>query len=205
MRGPACWPTSASTWCVRPRSGTSTPARSGTAHPAGASGSTQPLPFVDRADAGRQLAESLTFLRSEDVVVLGLARGGVPLALAGRVAVVVDDEIATGSTARAGCCVAGARGSSRVVLATPVASTDAVADLASKVEVVCLDAPRRLRAIGQWYGDFSQISDDEVVEALATSEPAREQQLPSARRPGAARPLGPSSRGAAGPTSPPGG
>ena len=204
--------------------------------------------FVDRADAGRHLAQRLRHLRGTDVVVLGLPRGGVPVAfevagelrapldvivvrklgvpfqpeygfgaigeggariiddrvlrltrltgpdiaavearervqldhrmrqlrgdrtpisLAGRTVIVVDDGIATGSTARAACMVARARGASRVILAVPVGSVEAAASLRRTAdEVVCLHTPARFFAIGEWYDDFSQVSDEEVTVLL---------------------------------------
>ena len=204
--------------------------------------------FRNRSDAGRKLADRLQFLRSEDVVVLGLPRGGVPVAvevaralrapldvilvrklgvpaqpelglgaigesgarvinpdvvryahvseaqiaeveqkeraelqrraqrfrgdaphesLAGRIAVIVDDGIATGSTARAACQVARALGAAAVVLAVPVAppSTDR-ALRGDADEVICLEMPDHFQAIGEWYEDFAQTSDEEVVALL---------------------------------------
>ena len=80
--------------------------------------------------------------------------------LAGRTAIVVDDGIATGSTARAACQVARAHGAARVVLAVPVAPRALVAALASVAdEVVCVEVPEPFLAIGQWYQDFAQTSD----------------------------------------------
>ena len=87
--------------------------------------------------------------------------------LTGRTAIVVDDGIATGSTARAACQVARAHGAARVVLAVPVAppvSIDALASVAD--EVVCVEAPEPFLAIGQWYRDFAQTGDEEVVDLL---------------------------------------
>jgi putative phosphoribosyl transferase len=201
--------------------------------------------FVDRADAGRHLAQRLRHLRGADVVVLGLPRGGVPVAfevagelhapldvimvrklgvpfqpeygfgaigeggvrivddhvvrmtrltqtqvaevetrervlldrrvsrlrgdhppvpLAGRTVIIVDDGIATGSTARAACLVARARGARRVIFATPVGSVAGTAALWRDAnEVVCVHTPPQLLAIGEWYGDFSQVADEEVT------------------------------------------
>ncbi len=206
------------------------------------------MAFTDRVDAGQQLAAKLLYLRGQPVVVLGLPRGGIPVAaevaaaldapldvivvrklgvpyqpelgmgsigedgarvlnskviaaagvspselsaiearedaevtrrarlyrrgrprlpLDGRVAVVVDDGIATGSTARAACQIARAHGAARVVLAVPVAPhgwesrLDGDAD-----ELVCVATPEPFFAIGQFYGDFSQTGDAEVAACL---------------------------------------
>ncbi|MFJ1563019.1 phosphoribosyltransferase family protein [Streptomyces erythrochromogenes] len=205
--------------------------------------------FTDRADAGERLAEAVRHLEGERPVVLGLPRGGVPVAfpvaralgapldvivvrklgvphhrelgfgaigeggvrvisedivrssrvtqrdlaavehaeeaelarqarrfrgdrprvpLDGRTVIVVDDGIATGATAAAACRVVRAQGAARVVLAVPVAAPDAVARLRGETdEVVCLSAPRAFRAVGEWYRDFSQTADEEVVSLLA--------------------------------------
>jgi putative phosphoribosyl transferase len=95
-------------------------------------------------------------------------RGATPrVDLAGRVAVVVDDGIATGSTARAACQVARAHGAARVVLAVPVAAPDSVRALADDAdEIVCVEQPTWLRSVGQWYDDFTQVDDREVVDLL---------------------------------------
>ena len=207
-----------------------------------------PRLFRDRADAGRQLAVRLEHLRAERPIVVGLPRGGIPVAfeaartlgasldvivvrklgvpsqpelgmgavgedgvlvlndevarlarlwpheiaaaearerreleprarryrggrpmipLAGRTVIVVDDGIATGATARAALEVARAHGARRVVLAIPVAPPDAVAELGTVAdEVVALRTPTPFSAVGEWYADFSQTSDDEVVRLL---------------------------------------
>lgn len=209
------------------------------------------LVFEDRLDAGRHLAGKLDLLRAEDVVVLGLPRGGVPVAavvaealsapldvivvrklgvpfqpelamgaigedgtrvvdrtmvararvtdealeaverreravlddrverlrrgrpridLRGRVAVVVDDGIATGSTARVACRVARQLGAQRVVLAVPVAPADTLAHLPEAETVVCVSAPRYFRAVGAHYEDFSPTTDAEVVALLEQAD-----------------------------------
>ncbi|MEV6066653.1 phosphoribosyltransferase family protein [Nocardia sp. NPDC052001] len=207
--------------------------------------------FEDRADAGRRLGERLRILRGADIVVLGLPRGGVPVAfeiarrlqapldvivvrklgvphqpelafgavgedgarvinrivveradvsdaelawverrerseverraagfraghprvpLTGRTAVIVDDGVATGATARAACQVARAQGATRVVLAVPVAARDALRMLLREAdEVICLDQPRYFHAVGQSYHHFGQTTDAEVVELLSAA------------------------------------
>jgi putative phosphoribosyl transferase len=87
--------------------------------------------------------------------------------LTGRVAVVVDDGIATGSTARAACQIARAHGAARVVLAVPVAPSGWERRIGADAdEFVCVDTPPDFFGIGQFYVDFSQTSDDEVIECL---------------------------------------
>lgn len=99
--------------------------------------------------------------------------GRPPMGLAGRAAVVVDDGMATGATARAACQVALARGAERVVLAVPVASPETASDLGRVVEVVCLETPRRMCAVGEWYRNFDQTSDEEVVRLLREARSRR--------------------------------
>ncbi len=206
------------------------------------------MAFVNRVDAGRRLAERLRHLAGEPVVVLGLPRGGIPVAfevaralgapldvivvrklgvpdqpelamgaigedgirvlndevisitrvsaqelaaveareraelerrarrfrgdrprrsLEGRTAIIVDDGIATGSTARAACQVAQAHGATRVVLAVPVAPPGWASRLAGDAdELIALETPEPFFAVGQFYEDFSQTTDDEVVSYL---------------------------------------
>ncbi|MBE1494007.1 putative phosphoribosyl transferase [Amycolatopsis lexingtonensis] len=96
-----------------------------------------------------------------------LRSGRERIPLADRTVIVVDDGVATGATARAACRVAKAQGAARVVLAVPVATRDAAADLrASADDVVCLRTPADFRAVGQWYRDFRPTSDAEVGDLL---------------------------------------
>ncbi|MFC0432015.1 phosphoribosyltransferase [Kutzneria buriramensis] len=97
------------------------------------------------------------------------------LDLTGREAVVVDDGMATGSTARAACQVARTLGAVRIVLAVPVASVDALAALRPAVdELVCPLCPEEFGAVGQWYEDFRPTTDDEVLALLARSRAHRD-------------------------------
>lgn len=96
--------------------------------------------------------------------------GRAPLPLAGRTALLVDDGIATGSTARAACRTARARGARRVLLAAPVAPPGVTAALAAEADdVVCLQEPESFSSVSRWYRDFPQTSTDEVRALLDAS------------------------------------
>ena len=203
--------------------------------------------FADRADAGWRLAERLERVRGARPVILGLPRGGVPVAyqvataldapldvivvrklgvpfqpevamgaigedgarvldqrivsqagvtpeevaeverresqelavrmrryrrgrdrvdLTGRTAIVVDDGLATGSTARVACRIARQLGASSVVLAVPVGPAETLSDFDEADEVVAVSIPPRFVAVGHHYEDFSPTSDDEVIVLL---------------------------------------
>lgn len=206
--------------------------------------------FADRVDAGERLAERLADMQWSNPVVLGLARGGVPIAkvvaealdapldvavarkigapghrefgigavtadgpprynestlatlgltpedlredcereraeaqrrlrryrkgrdpvpLAGRDVLLIDDGLATGVTARAALGDIRAAGPARLVFAAPVCARESQATLCEEAdadEVVCLSTPRDFVAVGLWYRDFGQTSDEEVMAAL---------------------------------------
>ncbi|WP_047868316.1 phosphoribosyltransferase family protein [Nocardiopsis sp. RV163] len=213
------------------------------------------LPFADRSEAGRRLAERVRPFAVDEPLVLALPRGGVPVGaelalrlgadfdvlmvrkiglpghpemgvgavaedgrvlyddralarlhvprqalsdtvaaerdeldrrrrvyrgerppprIAGRDCVVVDDGVATGGTARAALRMVRQAGPARLVLAVPVASPEAVALLREEADaLVVLSAPDNFRAVGEWYRDFGQLSDDHVTAILAENAHAR--------------------------------
>jgi putative phosphoribosyl transferase len=212
--------------------------------------------FTDRPDAGRRLAKAFEGRKPERPVVLGLPRGGVPVAaelartldapldvlvvrklglprqpevamgaigergarvlnddvlrlgsispaeleeverreraelesrvarfrgdappvdLAGRTAIIVDDGVATGATARVACLVARELGAASVIVATPVGAPDSLDELAAMPEVdevVYLSAPSGFMAVGMHYLDFTQTSDAEVQAILEAAHSA---------------------------------
>lgn len=87
--------------------------------------------------------------------------------LANRCVILVDDGLATGATMRAAVDAVRQDGPAQLVIAVPVAPEDTVEMLRSEVDdLVCLATPEYFRAIGLWYVDFSQVSDDEVRQIL---------------------------------------
>ena len=93
-----------------------------------------------------------------------------PLQLNGRIALLVDDGLATGSTMRAAIQIAHKLGAARVVVAVPVGAPDTCDALAREVdELVCLSRPPFFTAVSRWYRDFGQTSDAEVVDLLAVA------------------------------------
>lgn len=88
--------------------------------------------------------------------------------IAGHVAIVVDDGVATGATTRAALRAVRMRQPSALVLAVPVAPTDTVERLRREVDdLVCLEAHSQFGAIGYYYGDFTQVGDETVATLLA--------------------------------------
>ncbi len=94
-------------------------------------------------------------------------KGRAPVNVAGRAALLVDDGIATGATMRAALRAIRRRGPAKLVLAVPVGPVSAIEALRGEVdELVCLATPDEFYAIGQFYADFHQMSDEEVVALL---------------------------------------
>jgi predicted phosphoribosyltransferase len=142
--------------------------------------------FHSRVDAAAQLARALYRYRGRNPLVLAIPRGavqmgaviaealegelavGAPADAAGRVAIVIDDGVATGASMIAALRAVRAKSPARLVCAVPVApveSLEAIQPCAD--EVVCLHTPRELCAIGRFYQEFPQIEDAEVVKLLA--------------------------------------
>lgn len=99
-----------------------------------------------------------------------------------RTVILIDDGLATGSSMRAAVTALRRLGPERLVVAVPVAAPDTCAEFQEETdEMVCLQTPRPFRAVGLWYEDFSQTTDDEVRSLL---EQAADQQVPGNSRPG---------------------
>lgn len=96
---------------------------------------------------------------------LALRGGAEPRDLAHRMAILVDDGMATGASMAAAVLVVRAWGASGVVAAAPVAPRDTPSRLGADA-VVCVYTPRDFSAVGQWYADFDQVTDAEVRELL---------------------------------------
>jgi len=101
-----------------------------------------------------------------------LYRGGRPLPdMRGRTVILVDDGLATGSTMLAAVRALRAQQPARIVVAVPTAAAETCVQLRSEAdEVVCATTPEPFGAVGMWYDDFSQTSDEEVRELLARAE-----------------------------------
>jgi putative phosphoribosyl transferase len=117
------------------------------------------------------IAEVARHERTELIRRVELYRGDrAALAVTGRTVVIVDDGLATGATARVAVEVARARGAKRIVVAVPVSPRETVAELRTLAdEVISLHVPTQFEAVGEWYEDFNQTTDDEVTSLLQKS------------------------------------
>jgi putative phosphoribosyl transferase len=94
-------------------------------------------------------------------------RGRAPLQLKGRTAILVDDGLATGATMQAAIKTVKAQGAERVIVAVPVAAPDSLEEVKKNAdETVCLFTPYFFQAVGEFYDDFRQVEDDEVIQLL---------------------------------------
>ncbi|HZX56294.1 MAG TPA: phosphoribosyltransferase family protein [Ilumatobacteraceae bacterium] len=116
---------------------------------------------AELADAARRERDTL----DRSVGSIRAVRPRVPLA--GRVAVIVDDGIATGATMRAAIRVARANDARSVIVATPVAPREVVAALGKEADrVVCVAQPQPFGSVGRFYRQFDSVADDEVIDLL---------------------------------------
>ncbi|MCB5944732.1 phosphoribosyltransferase [Acidocella sp. KAb 2-4] len=113
-------------------------------------------------------AEALREIDRRRHVYLG---NRAPVEIAGRTAIIVDDGIATGATMRAALRAVRRQKPARLVMAVPVAPPDTLRRLAAEVDdSVCLYEPVYFAAVGQFYQDFTQTNDDEVIRLLAEAD-----------------------------------
>ena len=120
------------------------------------------MPYFSGAD--QAIAATIERERAELARRERVYRGGhPPLDVTDRTVILVDDGIATGATMRAAVRALRDRGAKEVVVAVPTAPRDTCDTLRQEAdEVVCLDMPEPFVAVGRWYQDFSQTTDDEV-------------------------------------------
>ena len=119
---------------------------------------------ADAAGLGRARRRELAEIERRRTVYLGDRARVSP---AGRVVVIVDDGLATGATAKAALAAVKRQGAARTVLAVPVAPDDVVDEMRRLADdVVVVQIPEQFWAIGQFYVDFHQLSDDETVTLL---------------------------------------
>lgn len=126
------------------------------------------LGISERTIAGVQAREQRTLERREH-----LYRSGRPtLRCKGLLVIVVDDGIATGATMNAAVRALRSQGALRIVVATPVMAASTYLELARLADdVVTVIRPEKFQSVGQWYADFAQTTDDEVIAMLADSIP----------------------------------
>ncbi len=125
---------------------------------------------VERSYIDQRMVDELREIERRRQIYL---RGRAPVDITGATAIVVDDGIATGTTVRAALRALRQRQPQRLVLAVPVAPEGTLAALKDEVDdIVCLQTPRPFHAIGEFYRDFHQLGDDEVLAELDALGPA---------------------------------
>ncbi|MGH8248613.1 MAG: phosphoribosyltransferase [Gammaproteobacteria bacterium] len=106
-------------------------------------------------------------------------KGRAPLNVNGRTVILVDDGLATGSSMRAAAAAVRQQQPARIVVAVPVAATATCEELSTEVdEIVCADTPEPFYAVGLWYEDFSQTTDEEVRGLLERTNSANAAGVP---------------------------
>ena len=125
--------------------------------------------IVTRYGVSREYLERETARQKEEiarrVALYRGERGALPLA--GKTVILVDDGVATGATVKAAISTLKEEKIARLVVAMPVASLESEREIAAMVdEWICLQAPAWFQAVGQFYVDFAQVEDGEVVEML---------------------------------------
>jgi putative phosphoribosyl transferase len=129
---------------------------------------------VDDDYLEREIASQLEEVRRRQALY---RRGRAAVPIAGRTVIVVDDGIATGATVRAGLIGLRQTAARPVVLAVPVAPPEATQRLGCEVdELVCLETPASFMAVGAFYLDFRQVTDEEVVALLEEATKRRSDQ-----------------------------
>lgn len=121
---------------------------------------------------GQNLEYEILGARAEIQRRMALYRGDRPLPVTkGRTVIITDDGVATGFTMRAALKDLREKEAGRLVLALPVAPPDTARQLQKEVdELVCLETPFIFYAVGQFYEDFDQLSDAEVIKSLSVEE-----------------------------------
>ncbi len=119
------------------------------------------------------LREEIEQQRQEIVRRMRLYRGDKPFPdLTGKTAVLVDDGMATGATTLAAARAVRARHPGRLVLAVPVAPRESIEKLRPEVdEIIALESPEPFYAVGAWYADFDQTTDEEVIDLMNRTAP----------------------------------
>ncbi len=128
---------------------------------------------VDALAIPAEQIEEVTAVEAEELRRREQQYRGVrpPLDVRGKTVILVDDGLATGSTMRAAAAALRQEGARKIVVAVPVAAEASCASLRDEVdELICGAMPEPFWAVGQWYRDFEQTTDDEVRALLATAE-----------------------------------